>query len=98
MGQNGAGKSTLFKLITREIEPTAGNISVDKRLIIATAHQVISLDNMNLTIEEYFKKILPDIESYELQRRMSNVLSAVNLKAPTHKILIVVVSPISLII
>ena len=87
MGQNGAGKSTLFKLITREIEPTAGNISVDKRLIIATAHQVISLDNMNLTIEEYFKKILPDIESYELQRRMSNVLSAVNLKAPTHKII-----------
>jgi len=46
MGQNGAGKSTLFKLITRTIEPSSGDISIDKRLTIATAHQVIAPTDM----------------------------------------------------
>ena len=41
MGQNGAGKSTLFKLITRKYTPISGEISLDKRLVVATAEQVI---------------------------------------------------------
>ena len=87
MGQNGAGKSTLFKLITGAIKPTSGNISVDKRLVVATAHQVISPSDMVLTVEEYFQKYLGDIEIYELNRRLSSVLVAVNLKAPLDKII-----------
>jgi ATPase subunit of ABC transporter with duplicated ATPase domains len=87
MGQNGAGKSTLFKLITRAVEPTSGTISVDKRLIVATAHQVIAPADMTLTIEKYFQKYLGDIEIYELNRRLSSVLAVVNLKAPLDKII-----------
>ncbi|MFA6016706.1 MAG: ABC-F family ATP-binding cassette domain-containing protein [Patescibacteria group bacterium] len=87
MGQNGAGKSTLFKLITGVIKPTAGTISVDKRLVVATAHQVIAPTDMALTVEEYFQKYLNDVELHELQRRLSTVLSVVNLKAPLDKII-----------
>ncbi len=85
MGQNGAGKSTLFKLITRAIEPTSGDISVDKRLTVATAHQVISPADMTLTTGEYFQKWLGGVESHELHRKLSSVLDVVNLKAPLSK-------------
>lgn len=87
MGQNGAGKSTLFKLITGKIKPTSGTISVDKRLIVATAHQVIVPSDMALTVEEYFQAHLKDVEPHELKRRLNAVLSAVNLKAPLDKII-----------
>lgn len=85
MGQNGAGKSTLFKLITRVIEPISGDISVDKRLTVATAHQVITPADMTLTVEAYFQKWLGGVESHELRRKLSSVLDVVNLKAPLNK-------------
>ena len=87
MGQNGAGKSTLFKLITGKIKPSSGTISVDRRLVVATAHQVIAPSDMSLTVEKYFQKYLGDVENHELQRRLSIVLSVVNLKAPLDKII-----------
>ena len=87
MGQNGAGKSTLFKLLTRVIEPTSGDISIDKRLTIATAHQVITPIDMILTVEEYFQKWLGGVEHHELQRKLSGVLDVVNLKAPLDKVI-----------
>lgn len=87
MGQNGAGKSTLFKLITREIDPLSGEISVDRRLIVATARQVIAPADMSLTVEKYFQKYLGNIELHELNSRLSNVLAIVNLKAPLDKII-----------
>ena len=87
MGQNGAGKSTLFKLITRAIEPSSGTISVDKRLVVATAHQVITPADLTLTVEVYFQKWLGGVELHELQRKLSTVLAVVNLKAPLDKII-----------
>ncbi len=87
MGQNGAGKSTLFKLITGKLIPTSGTISVDKRLVVATAHQVIAPHDMTLTVEQYFQKHLNDVEIHELHRRLATVLSVVNLKAPLDKII-----------
>jgi len=87
MGQNGAGKSTLFKLITRTIEPSSGDISIDKRLTIATAHQVIAPTDMVLTIEQFFQKWLGGVENHELHRKLSGVLDVVNLKAPLDKII-----------
>lgn len=86
MGQNGAGKSTLFKLITRVLRPESGDISITKNLTIATAYQVIAPLDMELTVEEYFAKYCK-VEIYELRRRMSVVLDAVNLKAPADKII-----------
>lgn len=88
MGQNGAGKSTLFKLITKELHPLSGEISVDKRLVVATARQVIAIEDMPLTVEEYFHKQLGEnVESYEVRKRLSSALNAVNLNAPLDKII-----------
>lgn len=87
MGQNGAGKSTLFKLITKKYEPVSGEIFIDKRLIVSMAEQVIAKDDMNLTVEDYFQEKLGNIEHYELQRKLSNALDIVNLKAPLEKII-----------
>jgi len=87
MGQNGAGKSTLFRLITRSIDPMSGQISVDKRLTVATAHQVIAPAQMTLTVKEYFQQLVGEVEPHELQRKLSGILEVVNLKAPLDKII-----------
>lgn len=84
MGQNGAGKSTLFKLLTQEITPDSGEVSVDKGLTVATAKQVIALEDKELTIEAYFQKHSGK-ESHELKKLISEVLDAVNLYAPLEK-------------
>lgn len=84
MGQNGAGKSTLFKLLTGTLKPKSGQISVDPNLTVATAHQVISPDEKELTIEQYFTK-WSKVEHYEVKSRMKKVLEAVNLHAPADK-------------
>jgi ATPase subunit of ABC transporter with duplicated ATPase domains len=81
MGQNGAGKSTLFKLITGDYKPKSGQISVDSDQTIAIAHQVISPEDKELTVEQYFTKWCK-AEPHEVKRRMARVLDAVNLNAP----------------
>ena len=87
MGQNGAGKSTLFKLITRKLMPISGTINIDKRLVVATAHQVVAPEDMSLTVEQYFLKYLGEVELHELKKKLSSVLDVVNLKAPLDKII-----------
>ena len=34
IGANGAGKSTLLRIISGELEPTSGNVSIDSRIMI----------------------------------------------------------------
>ncbi|MDQ3008179.1 MAG: ATP-binding cassette domain-containing protein [bacterium] len=84
MGQNGAGKSTLFKLITKQLQPDAGIVSVATDLTVATAHQVIDQADKELTVEQYFHKVLP-VEQHELRRRISSALAVVHLVAPIDK-------------
>jgi len=85
MGQNGAGKSTIFQLITKELMPDSGELSVDQSFTVATARQVMTQEDRELTIEAYFQKH-SGLETHELKRRISEVLGAVNLHAPSEKI------------
>lgn len=85
MGQNGAGKTTLFKLITKAQAPTAGEISVGNQLTVATAHQVITPGDKELTVEQYFHKVLP-LDTPTLRRKIAAILQVVNLTAPLDKV------------
>lgn len=78
MGQNGAGKSTLFGLLTSTLQPDSGDISVDKKMTVATAFQVVPPDDLPLTVLAYFQKYCP-LEIHEVKRRMAAVLEVVNL-------------------
>lgn len=86
MGQNGAGKSTLFKLLTKTLKQTRGQIIVENDLSIATAHQVMEPDDRKLTVEEYFGKYVQG-ELHELRRKIAAVLTVVNLHAPGDKLI-----------
>lgn len=85
MGQNGAGKSTIFKLITKKLRPDSGNIFVDNKFTVATAHQVMSQEDKELTVEEYFRRACPDAETHELRKKINSILAVVNLTASLEK-------------
>ncbi len=87
MGQNGAGKTTLFKLLTQVLQPESGAIVVDRGMTVATAHQVIAPEDKELTVLAFFKKWSKEEHDYEVRRKMSQVLDAVNLVAPEEKII-----------
>jgi len=85
MGQNGAGKSTLFKLITGELKIEDGEIHRQPGLTVATAHQVIPRDWLDLTIKEYFEKAF-DQKVYDIDPKIDVALSVVHLEAPHDRI------------
>ena len=85
MGQNGAGKTTIFKMITGQLLPQSGTISVSKELTVATAHQVITPAEREKTVEEFFQAACPGLDLHELRKRMSEALNAVNLTAAGEK-------------
>lgn len=85
MGQNGAGKSTIFKLITGELKPQAGLVNVVPGFSVATAHQVIRKEDLDLTVEEFFQKNFRE-KKYDIERRINEVLEVVNLHAPIDRI------------
>lgn len=86
MGQNGAGKSTIFKLITGDLKPQSGTVSVNKELTVATAHQVITPEEREQTVEEFFKQVFK-AEDHVLKKRMSEALNAVNLVTTGDKVI-----------
>lgn len=86
MGQNGAGKSTIFKLMTREIKPEHGEISIDKSMTVATARQVMTPEDRELTVEAYFQKH-SGLKDSPLKRAIVSVLEVVNLHAPLDKVI-----------
>ncbi len=86
MGQNGAGKSTIFKIMTKKLEVTKGEVLVDRDIKVATAHQIMSKDDLELTTQDYFAKYA-DLEDYELKKKISESLDIVNLEhAPLDKL------------
>lgn len=82
MGQNGSGKSTIFKLINRVIEPTEGKVHIAPKTVVATAQQVIPVDQRELTVLQFFQRYFPDEDEYFLHALIADVLQVVNLQAP----------------
>jgi len=86
MGQNGAGKSTIFQLISGDLKPHSGSIALPNGLSIATSKQIISRDQMPLTVREFFEKAFP-AKVYDIEPRIKKVLETVNLSAPLDRVL-----------
>lgn len=79
MGQNGAGKSTLFGLMTGDLKPESGSITIGQGVTIATARQVIPRGELDLTVREYFERSF-DKKVYDIDPKIDEVLEVVNLK------------------
>jgi len=65
VGANGMGKTTLLKLITDQLAPKAGTLTVNRRIRFATfsQHHVDQLD-MELSALEFFKQNWPNEKDY----------------------------------
>lgn len=81
MGQNGAGKSTIFKLLTGVCKPTSGEIHINLNAKIAIAKQMITTEELKLSILEYFSKAIPE-KKHGIERNIRDVLRVVNLQIP----------------
>lgn len=81
MGQNGAGKSTIFNLIKGDLKPKSGNISVSQKATIGTSKQVISRDDLDLSLENYLAKSFSK-KPANILSLASKALNAVNLDIP----------------
>ncbi len=84
MGQNGAGKSTIFKLMTGVLKPDRGTIHVKQGAKIAIATQVVPLDRLDDTVEQFFAHAFEE-KLYDLPGRIKSALEVVNLVAPLDK-------------
>ncbi len=85
MGQNGAGKSTIFKLLLGQLKPQSGKINIELDTRIGIAEQMIPIDKQSLTIIQYFKTALPEME-YGIEGEIIKVLKIVNLDIPLTRI------------
>ncbi|MDP3764028.1 MAG: ATP-binding cassette domain-containing protein [bacterium] len=86
MGQNGAGKSTIFGLITGTYKAESGSVIISPNLSIAIARQVISRNELDLTVTEFFAKAFPK-KVYDIDPKIDAVLEAVNLTAKHDKVI-----------
>lgn len=86
MGQNGAGKSTILKLMTGALKPQTGSVNVFPGFTVATAHQVISRADRELSITDFFQKHYGE-HTYDIGRRIDEVLEVVNFKAPHDRLI-----------
>lgn len=85
MGQNGAGKSSVFSLITGELKPKSGQVSITNQATIATARQVVAREDLSLSVTDYFAKAFKTIPG-NLASRIFKVMAAVNLDVPTDRV------------
>jgi ATPase subunit of ABC transporter with duplicated ATPase domains len=86
MGQNGAGKSTLFRLLTGNLVPYAGTVTIEKDLTMATARQVIPRAELGMTVREYFEAAFPN-KVYDIEPRIKKILAVVHLLVPHDTVL-----------
>jgi len=86
MGQNGAGKSTIFHLITGDLEPDSGSVHLGTGVTVAAAKQVISRDQLHLTLRKFFQSCFKK-KVYDIDPKIDEVLEMVNLVADHDKII-----------
>ncbi len=84
MGQNGSGKTTIFKMITGELTPQEGKINIVQGNTIAIARQIIPRDQLHFSIKEFFESAFTE-KDYQIDRKIDEVLKAVNFNAPMNK-------------
>ena len=64
VGKNGSGKSTLLKLLTKNVNPNEGKVSLLKNTVIGYLEQDIDFQDKYTLIEE-MRKVFSNIESYK---------------------------------
>ncbi len=64
VGKNGSGKSTLLKLLTNNLTPNEGSVSILKNVVIGYLEQDIDFKDEYTLIEE-MNKVFGNIESYK---------------------------------
>lgn len=84
MGQNGAGKSTIFNLITGNLKPKRGTISITNGATIGTAKQVMDREYYELSVEQYFGKAF-EVQPSNFPSKIAKALEAVNLDIPVDR-------------
>ena len=84
MGQNGSGNTTIFKMITGELTPQKGKINIVQGKSIAISRQVVPRDQLPLSIKEFFETAFVE-KDYQIDRKIEEVLKAVNFNAPMNK-------------
>ncbi len=89
MGQNGAGKTSLFSLILGENKPKSGGIHLTpKDATVGIAKQVVAPEQMDMTVRDFFASTFISRKldvPYNLDKRIADVLDAVNLKTDLTK-------------
>ncbi len=65
VGPNGAGKSTIFHLITGEMTPARGSVSIEGRPRIGHLHQQLCLRAVHDSLLAYAMRALPRLEALE---------------------------------
>jgi len=70
IGQNGQGKSTLMKIITGDVEPDSGEISIDKSVKIEMLDQQPKFKD-NLTVRDAIEEQLVELKA--AQREYENI-------------------------
>ena len=84
MGQNGAGKTSLFNLVMGSNKPSGGNIYLKEGQTIACAQQVIPREQLSLNTRDFLAKYFRG-ESYDLDKKIKEVMEIVNLSLPMDK-------------
>lgn len=87
MGQNGAGKSTIFQMIMGDIQPEEGKVIIENGLSIAIGKQVITRNDLGLTVREFFEHAFPGKKVYDIEPRIKKILGVVHLVAPLERTL-----------
>ena len=71
VGKNGSGKSTLFKLLTRELVPTKGEVKFNPRLKIAVYNQhFIDQLPMEIPATQYLTELFPEVMLHDTRKAL----------------------------